>query len=93
MFQPGEVIIYSGHGVCRVKEVGHPSIPGANPDKLYYKLAPVYEAGDIYIPVDSRIFMNPSWRPTTAPCFLACSKASVPRQKGEEGWGRWTQAI
>lgn len=59
MFQPGEVIIYSGHGVCRVKEVGHPSIPGANPDKLYYKLAPVYEAGDIYIPVDSRIFMRP----------------------------------
>lgn len=59
MFQPGEVIIYSGHGVCRVKEIGHPSIRGANPDKLYYKLAPVYEVGDIYIPVDSRIFMRP----------------------------------
>lgn len=59
MFRPGEVIIYSGHGVCRVKEVGHPSIRGANPDKLYYKLAPVYGVGDIYIPVDSRIFMRP----------------------------------
>ena len=26
---------------------------------LYYKLAPVYGAGNIYIPVDSKVFMRP----------------------------------
>lgn len=60
MFQPGDKIIYSGHGVCEVKEVCHPPVRGIDPGKLYYKLSPVYGTEDIYVPVRTEIFMRPA---------------------------------
>ena len=42
MFEPGNLIIYSGEGVCRVERVGPLEMSGSNPSKLYYTLQPVY---------------------------------------------------
>ena len=48
MFQEGDMIIYGNTGVCRVEQVGHPDhIKGADDSRLYYTLAPVYQAGVI----------------------------------------------
>ena len=59
MFEPGDMIIYSGEGACRVESVGPLDMSGANPSKLYYTIQPVYRQGKIFIPVDSRVFMRP----------------------------------
>lgn len=32
---------------------------GAEKNRLYYKLSPVYGSGTIYVPVDTKIFMRP----------------------------------
>ena len=60
MFQAKDLIYYGNTGVCRVEEVGYP--PEHSPGKagkLYYKLAPLYETGMIYVPVDTPVFMRP----------------------------------
>jgi len=59
MFQVGDLIIYSGEGVCRVESIGRPEMSGINKDKLYYTLSPMYREGKIFIPVDSKVFMRP----------------------------------
>ena len=59
MFDPGTLIIYSGEGVCRVECVGPLSMGGADPDKQYYTLQPLYREGKIFVPVDTRVFMRP----------------------------------
>lgn len=61
MFQKGDLIVYGNTGICRVEEVGTPeSLPGADKEKLYYKLVPVRSASTIYTPVDTRVFMRPA---------------------------------
>ena len=60
MFQEGDMIIYGNTGVCRVELGGHPDhIKGADDNRLYYTLAPVYQAGVIYAPVDTPVFTRP----------------------------------
>lgn len=60
MFEKGSLLIYDTTGVCRVEDIGTPAgLPVANKDKKYYKLAPVFGTGTIYIPVDTRVFMRP----------------------------------
>lgn len=60
MFQKGDLIIYGNTGVCRVEKVGPPrNLSGADGDRLYYMLSPIYGAGNIYIPVDTSVFMRP----------------------------------
>ena len=59
MFQVGDLIIYSGEGVCRVESVGTPDMRGINKEQLYYTLAPVYREGKIFIPVDTKVYMRP----------------------------------
>lgn len=59
MYQPGDTIIYSSQGVCRVLGVCHPPISSADPNKLYYNLSPLYSDVHIYIPVDTKVFMRP----------------------------------
>jgi len=59
MFQVGDLIIYSGEGVCRVESIGKPEMSGVNKDRLYYTLAPLYREGKIFIPVDTKVFMRP----------------------------------
>ena len=59
MFQVGDLIIYSGEGVCRVESIGKPEMSDVNKDRLYYTLAPIYREGKIFIPVDTKVFMRP----------------------------------
>lgn len=59
MYRPGDLIIYSSEGVCRVETVGPLDMSGANRDKLYYTIQPLYREGKIFIPVDTGVFMRP----------------------------------
>ena len=60
MFQKGDFIVYGNAGVCRVEEVGHPDgIRNIDGGRLYYTLAPQYQTGVIYAPVDTPVFMRP----------------------------------
>lgn len=60
MFQKGDLIVYGNTGVCRVQDVGHPAgVRNLDKNRLYYTLAPVYQSGTIYAPVDSTVFMRP----------------------------------
>ena len=58
MFQKGEYIVYGSIGVCRVEDVGIPEHISQT-DRMYYTLRPVYQAGVIYIPVQTKMFMRP----------------------------------
>lgn len=60
MFKKGTLLIYDTAGVCRVEDVGMPEgLPVSDKKKQYYKLAPVFGVGTIYIPVDTKVFMRP----------------------------------
>jgi len=58
MFNVGDLIIYSGEGVCRVEAIGAPNTSGLRTERLYYTLSPVYREGKIFIPVDAKVFMR-----------------------------------
>lgn len=59
MFEVGSLLIYDTTGVCKVLEIGVPEgLPVANKERKYYKLAPVFGSGTIYIPVDTKVFMR-----------------------------------
>lgn len=60
MFHEGALVIYGNTGVCRVVSIGRlENVRGAQQDRLYYTLEPLYVAGTIYAPVDSPVFMRP----------------------------------
>ena len=59
MYKVGDLVIYSGEGVCRVEEVGLPKLSGVSGERLYYTLQPLYRTGRIFSPVDSGVFMRP----------------------------------
>lgn len=60
MFAKDDLIVYGSTGVCRVEGVGLPEYrPTPDDETLYYKLAPVYSVGYIYIPVDTPVYMRP----------------------------------
>ena len=59
MFAPGDYVIYSVEGVCRVDEAGQLNVPGLERGRSYYRLTPYYHAGTIYAPVDGKIVMRP----------------------------------
>ncbi len=58
MYKPGDRIIYGSTGVCRVEEITTPDFE-KDKSKQYYALAPVYQDGIIYTPVDTKVFMRP----------------------------------
>jgi len=58
MFKPGDRIIYGSTGVCRVEEITTPDFE-KDKSRRYYALAPVYQDGIIYTPVDTKVFMRP----------------------------------
>jgi len=60
MFAVGDLVVYGGEGVCRVEKIGPPTIPGADKNKLYYTLAPLYRTGQVLTPVDTRVLMRPA---------------------------------
>lgn len=53
MFQPGDLVIYGATGVCRVESITRPNLTGADRNKEYYLLKPLYQDGVIYAPLDS----------------------------------------
>ena len=60
MYERGVLIMYGNSGVCRVEDVAPmKGSRGAEKNRLYYKLSPVYGSGTIYVPVDTKIFMRP----------------------------------
>ncbi|MBQ7796266.1 MAG: CarD family transcriptional regulator [Lachnospiraceae bacterium] len=60
MFEIGSLLIYDTTGVCKVEDIGVPSgFPVSDKNKKYYKLAPVFGSGTIYIPVETKVFMRP----------------------------------
>ncbi len=59
MFQKGELVIYGNYGICRVDEIGIPSISLADDKTLYYTLAPLFHSGVIYVPIDTSVYMRP----------------------------------
>ncbi len=59
MFDMGAYIIYGGEGVCVVEDIGCPNVSGANKDRLYYTLSPLYRTGKVFAPVDTPVFMRP----------------------------------
>lgn len=57
MYEIGELIFYSGTGVCRV--AGFEERKVKTETRNYYKLEPLYQSGFIFIPVDTKVFMRP----------------------------------
>ncbi len=59
MFRKGDYIIYGSTGVCQIEEIGMPeNFSGADPNRTYYTLRPVYDVGSIYTPVDTSVYMR-----------------------------------
>ena len=57
MYQIGELVVYGSIGVCRVDAI---SCPDPDSSKQFYQLAPLYQSGVIYTPVEpGRIPMRP----------------------------------
>ena len=59
MYQPGDLIIYGGEGVCRVESVGPLALSDVKSDKLYYTLQPLYRNETVFAPVGGKVFMRP----------------------------------
>ena len=59
MYQPGDLIIYGGEGVCRVESVGPLALSDVKSDKLYYTLQPLYRSETVFAPVEGKVFMRP----------------------------------
>ncbi len=54
-FNVDDLIVYGSNGVCKVLKISKLEIGGAEDDKLYYTLEPVYQKGTvIYTPVDNK---------------------------------------
>lgn len=54
MFEIGEFIVYGNKGVCRIEDITHIDMSGADKERLYYVLTPAEDAnGKIYAPVDN----------------------------------------
>lgn len=59
LYKVGDIIIYSCEGVCRVESIEKLDVSGIDSDKLYYNLSPVYHVGNIFVPIDTKMFMRP----------------------------------
>ena len=59
LYRVGDIIIYSCEGACRVESIEKLDVSGIDTDKLYYNLSPVYHVGNIFVPVDTKMFMRP----------------------------------
>lgn len=55
MFEVGECVVYGSKGVCRIEDITHIDISGADKNRLYYVLAPIGDSnGKIYAPTDNQ---------------------------------------
>ncbi|MFQ9514489.1 MAG: CarD family transcriptional regulator [Eubacterium sp.] len=54
MFKVGDYIVHGRNGVCKVEDITHIDISGADKNQLYYTLVPLKSTGSkIFYPVDS----------------------------------------
>ena len=60
MYKAGERIVYGTTGVCMVESVGPLSMRGATKGQDYYTLAPMYQSGRIFAPVNTDVFIRPA---------------------------------
>lgn len=60
MFQVGDYMVHENNGICRVEEITQLKMPGAQKNRMYYVLLPVYTKGSkVYSPVDnSKVVMR-----------------------------------
>ena len=80
MFAKDDLIVYGSTGVCRVEGVGLPEYrPTPDDETLYYKLAPIYSVGYIYIPVDAPVYMRPVMTHEQAERLVAAITQVEPR--------------
>ena len=49
MYQIGDLVVYGSIGVCRITGI---SCPNADSQKQFYSLAPLYQSGTIFTPVE-----------------------------------------
>lgn len=60
MYNPGDLVHYGSMGVCRVAEITARKPSGAEKERLYYVLNPLYQSCTISVPVDSpKVYMRP----------------------------------
>ncbi|MGM9615745.1 MAG: CarD family transcriptional regulator [Oscillospiraceae bacterium] len=60
MYQIGELIVYGATGVCRVTEIVAKKFSRTDPEKIYYILTPLYQAGTITTPIENgKVFTRP----------------------------------
>lgn len=71
MFTTGELVVYGGEGVCRIDHIGPADLPGADKEKLYYRLAPLARNGQVLTPVDTKVLLRPVMREEEARALLA----------------------
>ena len=88
MYQPGDMIIYGSTGVCEVKEITTPDFE-KDKSKQYYALAPVYQDGMIFVPVDTKVFMRPILTKAQAEELIE----QIPQIQGETFEGKDVRAL
>lgn len=60
VFNIGDLIFYGSTGVCRVKDITPRDFSGADENRLFYTLIPLYQDCVISVPVNTtKIFMRP----------------------------------
>ena len=60
LYKTGDLILYGGTGVCRVTDIISRKTGRAEPERMYYVLAPLYQTGTITTPVDNtKVFTRP----------------------------------
>ena len=70
MFTPGDYVVYSIEGVCRVEEAGRLNVPGLERGRDYYRLTPYYRGGVIYTPVGGKASIRPVMTKTALQALL-----------------------
>ncbi|MEA4954169.1 MAG: CarD family transcriptional regulator [Pseudoflavonifractor sp.] len=53
MYEVGDLVVYGRTGVCRVERIDHRG------KQDFYALKPLYQACDIYTPVNGKVFIRP----------------------------------
>ncbi|AZP04651.1 MAG TPA: CarD family transcriptional regulator [Candidatus Jeotgalibaca pullicola] len=59
MYQVEDYVVYGNEGVCKIEAIEKLDITGANVEKVYYVLQPIYRSGTVYTPVDTKVSMRP----------------------------------
>lgn len=81
MYQIEDYVVYGNEGVCRIEAIEKLDISGANEEKDYYVLQPIYRNGTVYTPVDTKVFMRPVISEETANELID----SIPSIEGKKG--------